>query len=57
MVVSFSSIGAGESVEVGFDVDVVPDLQPGLALISNQAEVAAPGRVVVTDDPGTQRIQ
>lgn len=56
VVVNYDTIRAGESVEIGFDVIVNPDIPERVLFIRNQAEVAAGGTVVVTDDPSTREI-
>lgn len=56
LVVSFSSIPAGTSVEIGFDVVVRAGVDPSVRVIANQAEISTAGIVVVTDDPSTREL-
>ncbi|MBW3671549.1 MAG: DUF11 domain-containing protein [Acidobacteria bacterium] len=56
VVISYTTIASGESVEIGFDVIVNPDISERFLFIPNQAEVSTAETAVLTDDPSTVQV-
>ena len=57
VLVTFSSIPAGSSVEIGFDVIVHDDVDERVRFIANQGQILSGGTVGVTDDPSTRELE